>query len=149
MNIKIVACTKLDINEIISFLKAMDKEFPTPLSERVDLDKYTVKFCGKGSVICALYQNKIVGLLGGYCNNHETKKGYISVLIIDRAFRGNKISKHLLEDFIQKCKASGMKQIEVHTYKTNIEAIGLYEKFGFEKRKVSDEGYIYYIKTVR
>ena len=132
MNIKIVACTKLDINEIISFLKAMDKEFPTPLSERV-----------------ALYQNKIVGLLGGYCNNHETKKGYISVLIIDRAFRGNKISKHLLEDFIQKCKASGMKQIEVHTYKTNIEAIGLYEKFGFEKRKVSDEGYIYYIKTVR
>ena len=28
MNIKIVACTKLDINEIISFLKAMDKEFP-------------------------------------------------------------------------------------------------------------------------
>ncbi len=148
MNIKYLEARKIDKFKIINFLIEMDNEFPIPLSDKVNIEEYVTKLLKSGKIYCALNEENIIGIIAGYNNDFSFYNGYISVLVIDKNYRGRKISKELLYRFINNAELSKMNKIQVYTYKTNIEAIGLYEKFGFKKIKLYEDGNYHFEKLL-
>lgn len=140
--------TKLCAKQIAAFLKRMDSEFHTPLSEKCDIDSYVIKLLESGHVVCVMDDSKIVGILAGYINDFKTKIGYMTVLVVDPQYRGLKLSKKLLDRFAADSKEAGMTSLELHTYKDNIAARGLYEKNNFKQLSVSSDGYCCYKREI-
>jgi RimJ/RimL family protein N-acetyltransferase len=66
--------------------------------------------------------------------------GVLGMGIID-GYRGKGIGKRILRAALDKAKSNGLERIELEVFHTNVNAIGLYEKFGFyvegRKRKAA------------
>jgi|LSQX01.1.fsa_nt_gb ribosomal protein S18 acetylase RimI-like enzyme len=140
--------TVFTIDNLAEFLREKQYEFPVPLGTRTSLRDYAEKLISKGKIYVAHANNAIVGLIAGYCNDTVTKSGYISIIVLDLEFRGQGISNRLLSRFIAACTASGMNVINVLTHQSNVEAIGLYSKFGFIKGKLSETKEYSFKKTL-
>ena len=128
-----------------AFLAKMDNEFPVPLSKKANLEDYATKLLVNGSVFFAKDEEKLIGIIAGYNN---TQKGYISVLVLDPEYRGRKISVTLLDMFLNECKENRVELVEVFTHKTNVEAQGLYEKFGFVAKTELIDECVHYLKKI-
>lgn len=137
---------QIEKNKITQFILKMDNEFPTPISEKTDIQKFVNKLLAYGYINCALDKNEIVGIVGGYANNDETKLAYESILVVDPKSRGNKISISLMDNLLKNAMLNNMKGIEVFTHETNLEAIGLYKKLGFTSLGLNEEGDFHFIK---
>lgn len=139
---------KISISVLTEFLTRMDCEFPIPLSQKVDIGSYVTKLTENGYLCCALDGYRVVGIIAGYNNNHISKSGYISILVLDKNYRGRRISVGLVEKFIKNSIQQGMHNIEVYTHETNIQAIGLYEKLGFLRYELDESHCYHYIKQL-
>ncbi|MEY8675297.1 GNAT family N-acetyltransferase [Thomasclavelia cocleata] len=118
---------------LIDFLNKTKNDFPISLDNKVDIIEYVNKLTMNGIVIGIMENESLEGIIGGYCNDFETKTAYISILIINKVHRGKGYSKKLLSGFIEKCYKNKMDNILVYTNHQNKEAIGLYESNGFIK----------------
>lgn len=119
--------------ELYNFLKNVDKDFPEPLSDRVDLKEYSQKIYENAVIITEIYDEKIVGMFAGYANDEKKEKAYVSFVSVIKEHRGNGIAKKLLKEFIEICKKKRFQEIELQTSLENQEAIKLYESNGFER----------------
>lgn len=120
-------------NELLIFLRQIDSFFPIPLSRKQNLENLGDKLLVNGVVIGAYYKGRIIGMVGGYTNDLQNKRAYISVLCVLPEFQGKSIAKTLIAKFVQECSAEGMKSIFLYTHKTNIAAQRLYKKLGFKE----------------
>lgn len=69
----------------------------------------------------------------------QTKVGafYLDSLAVLPKFRGKKFGQLLLEDTIEKAKKADCKELCLLAFEKNVEAISLYEKYGFQKIDVA------------
>ena len=65
----------------------------------------------------------------------------IFTIAVDEAYRKRGIGEELLSHLIEKSKASGAREIWLEVSVKNFKAIGLYEKFGFEKNGIRKNYY--------
>lgn len=118
-------------NKIELFLREIDKSFPVPLSEKIELNKLAQKLVENGYVYMASDGDRPVGMFGFYANDVINRSAYGSVLGVITDYRRQGISKKLLEKVTSFCRDSGMSRFELYTHKTNTSAVTLYEKSGF------------------
>lgn len=122
----------VDKKELIEFLKKIDKDFPVPISSKVDLDEYAKKILDKATLMIRRDNNTIVGMVIGYNNCICDDMAYISLVGVDSESRNKGIAKTLIKRFIADCKEKGIGKVHLYTDSTNVGAIRMYERLGFK-----------------
>lgn len=123
--------------ELYDFLRNVDKDFPEPLSDRVDLKEYSKKMYENAVIITEIYDEQIVGMFAGYANDEKKEQAYVSFVSVVKEYRGSGIAKKLLSAFIEICRKKGFREVGLHTSLENQGAIRLYESNGFEREFVT------------
>lgn len=67
------------LSKLVKYMEKADNTFNIPLSSRVDILDYAKKLLRKGVVLATIKDDFIVGIIGFYCNDKDSKKGYITV----------------------------------------------------------------------
>lgn len=126
--------------DYIRFLKNVDKDFPIPLSKKIKIDEYAEKLISTANVIVEKDNGKIIGIVAGYIDNSIEEISYISIVAVQKEYRGKSIAKKLLQKYIDECKEKNLKGVHLYTHKTNITALTMYKNFGFiSKENVKEE----------
>ena len=122
---------KLEFQEVLQFLRAVDLSFPVPLSHKQDLETLARKFCEKATLCTAKEQGKIVSLVAGYTENLTDNMAYVSVVATLPEGRGKGYAQKLMKQFLDICKTKNIRAAHLYTDKGNVAAIALYKKLGF------------------
>lgn len=90
---------------------------------------------------------KLIGYVNGYLveNNdvyYKEPVAYLDCLCIDKSVRKQGLGKKLLDEFINVAKKKGIKYVKLNAFESNIPAVNLYKKEGFEEYSV------YYMKRI-
>ncbi len=87
-----------------------------------------------GPAYYALSGDKVVGWCDVFPEGNPRKnhRGGLGMGILPE-FRGQGIGSQLLQKVIEHAKSFGLEKIELNVYSSNVSAIGLYKKFGFEQ----------------
>ncbi len=87
-----------------------------------------------GPVYYALSGDKVVGWCDVFPeeNPRQNHRGGLGMGILPE-FRGQGIGSQLLQKVIEHAKSFGLEKIELNVYSSNVSAIGLYKKFGFDQ----------------
>ncbi len=137
---KTINNSKVTEQELLDFLKAVDKDFPIPLSQKNQLEVLAKKFYDKADIFAVRIDNQLAGAMIAYVTNGYSDVAYATVLAVRKEFRGKGIAGQVLNEFIQTAKNFGKyKAVELYTSPTNVGAIKLYEKTGFIKYEIKDE----------
>ena len=73
-------CESLSCSKLAQFLYKVDRLFPTPLSEKVNIDGYARKLHDSATVCFAEDNGTIVGIVGGYTENVIHNTAFISIV---------------------------------------------------------------------
>ena len=127
-----IELNKNDIQNLIQYLKDVDKDFGILLSEKVDLELYAIKLLNNGHVIAILNDVKsIIGINCFYSNDQVNKTAYLPILSVKSEARGKGCAKQMISKMIDMCKKNGMKTISCNSI--NPIAVSLYKSFGFKE----------------
>ena len=122
----------LSRDRIESFLREVDMDFPIPLSHKVDISSLAKKYCEKATMCCRFKDDRIIAMVAGYLDHTIDRIGYISLVAAVPDERKRGYSSALLKEFLELAKKRGLKAVHVYTHKTNVGAIRMYRKLGFE-----------------
>lgn len=126
-----------DLIKLQSILLELDKLFDPVLSSRTNLQQYAEKINKYANLELAIDHNKnITGLLAYYCNNQQTKIGFITLLGVLPEYQNAGIAKKLLLNCISGCIREKMKIVTVKTEVANSKAISFYQKNGFNMQEM-------------
>ncbi len=93
-----------------------------------DLRVYLNKLATYGELFVALDETKPKALLGFYANNLETRKAFLSCIVIAPEFRGRGLAQQSFSEMCSFAKAKGMTLLQLEVVKENLRAIAFYEK---------------------
>lgn len=131
------------LEDIKSFIEALEKDFTPPLSERINLTSYVEKLIRESNIIIIKnsINEAIVGMIAFYCTPRKYDTALISFFGVVSNARGKGLGSLLLSTCKQLVYQSGMKAIETRTWESNNPALYVYQKQGFivEDRKLNKE----------
>ena len=116
--------------EILKFLQAVDKSFPTPLSKKQNLSAYAEKLYGSATICAQVENGKILSMVAGYTENLVGGIAYIAVVATISEAAGRGLAKKCVKQFIEICREKNIPA--VHLYTDNPGAEIMYKKIGFE-----------------
>lgn len=126
--------------ELINYLYNHDKDFPIPITNKVDIEKYVQKILKLGHCLISFDNKKIVGILIYYDNDIETNTAFLSLVSVDKEYRNQGIASKMINHLIKNMEnVDYIKYIDVPTHITNETAIILYKKFGFKFTGIKKE----------
>ena len=131
--------TMINNGMVKEFLATVDKDFPVPISEKVDISDFSRKLCEKATIVTEIKENKIVAMAAGYTENTENQLAYVSILGTIKEYRGQGLANKLLSEFINISKQKGLKGVHLYTAQTNECALSVYSKHGFTEYIVENE----------
>ncbi len=74
----------------------------------------------------------LAGFIACYCNNYESKNAFITLVLIDKLYRGQGISKKMFYQLFILLKGKGFKTCGLEVRLDNVNAVNLYKSLGFE-----------------
>lgn len=142
----------VDVKSVESFLRDVDNEFPIPLSSKVNISNLAEKYSEKATLCCRFRDEKIIAMVAGYTEHTKDRMGYISLVATTADARRKGYSSALLEEFLEIARNKGLQAVHVYTHRTNLRAIGMYQKVGFvdycpvDEPHPDDHHFIYYLE---
>jgi len=137
--------------KIEQFLRSVDRTFPVPISEKVELCEFASKLFAKATMCCAYDGEEICSMVAGYTENTIDNIAYVSLVATRTDAQGKGFATGLMEEFISICKTKGLRGVHLYTDTRNKGAVALYQKLGFQKWILEDETrkndlhYVYWI----
>lgn len=125
-------------SELLSFLKEIDNDFPTPLSQKVNLDEYVDKVLENAEIITKRINSEIAGITIFYCNDFVTLEAHAVVTGVKQKYRRMGIGKYLKEKQIETVKEKGFKKLIFYT--ENPIAERLYKSLGGKVIDIDSNG---------
>lgn len=101
------------------------------LIEPSDLDEYVDKICRNATIISCYENGEFAGFIAYYNNDIDNILGYLTVLIIAKAYCSKGLGKILLESSFRDLKNRNFKKYRLEVLKENKKALNLYLKHGF------------------
>lgn len=135
------------IEELICFLKAIDKRLPDRLSDRVDFNSYALKINKNGKVVSIKNNNKIIAAVLFYCNDYKTKRAYASLLGTLPEYEGLGYGAALMNEFEIISRENGMEYCCFETSIENNRALALYFRLGYRIEYLNEK--VHLIKDIR
>ena len=71
--------SETDLLKLVEYIENVDDSFNISLSSRVNILNYARKMLQSGIVLAHIINGRIAGIIGFYCNNKESKNGYITI----------------------------------------------------------------------
>lgn len=97
----------------------------------IDVDEYVLKLC-KFATILPYYSNSVLkGFIAYYSNDVINGNAYLTMIIIDKASRGEGLGKLLLQSSILDLFHRGFRNYKLEVLKNNKMAFTIYQKYGF------------------
>lgn len=106
------------------------------------------KIAGHATVLTAVVDGENAGMTGYYCNDTQSKKAYITVVVIKPDFRGMGIGTAMIKRVISDCADRGFKTVRLEVNRDNQRAIHMYTKLGFRKVEETSNNSFYYELTL-
>jgi len=134
-----------DYSEVINLyiqLHDAEKVFDDNLVEELIIDEEQEKKIKrkmksrKEIFLVAEIDSKVVGLIDGFIIDDiflKEKIAYLDHICVDKNHRGKEIGTELIKEFQKISQKKGAKFVKLNAFKKNINAIKLYEKFGFKE----------------
>ncbi len=133
-----------DIDAMIALVRdAFDKEYSMDLFLEIGTlfpEEFITAFDGPD----------LIGFLMGALTS--PKEARVLIFVVDREHRGKGIGTKIMETFLERCRAKGIKKVRLEVKTRNENAIKLYERFGFrivdtlEKYyRDGNDGYLMYL----
>lgn len=98
-----------------------------------ELRDYLNKMVSHGCVlVCESEQGALLGLIGGYVNDHARQTAYVSSFVVAQEVEGKGVSRQLFERFCELAKSSGMNVVSLNVRADNPRAIAFYRKMGLQ-----------------
>jgi ribosomal protein S18 acetylase RimI-like enzyme len=128
---KIGLASQIQINKL---LLDCDNFFIPKLSEKVNIDEYSMKIFENSIVFEAYYGDNLIGIIAMY----ENSFGYITNVSVANEHAGKGIASCLLKNCIEYAKGKNLDKINLEVNKRNIPALKLYSKYKFEVYEQND-----------
>lgn len=127
------------VTQLEKFLRRVDRTFPVPLSQKQDLAAYAQKLYEKAT-LCAVYNGEdIVSLTAGYTDCLADGIAYIAVVATVPSEGGKGLASETVRRFIAVCREKNISAVHLYAVPSNIAAMKMYEKLGFERYEVLNE----------
>jgi GNAT superfamily N-acetyltransferase len=104
--------------------------------ENINIDMYMEKISSKAEIISHTIGGRCKGFIAFYCNDINTKKAYITVLIVDPRDKG--LGRALMKYVLSVAKLRGFIACQAEIKKKNLTSYNMCIKLGF--RPVEDRG---------
>jgi ribosomal protein S18 acetylase RimI-like enzyme len=130
---------QLTEKEICDYLLFNNNVFFPPLSDRVDIKKYSLKLHELAIHFCASNEKQLVGFIACYFNSPVKEYGFISSVSVIREFKNMQIATNLLIQVVDYGKKYEFKSLRLQVNRNNLPAKRLYEKFGFKEKSNKDD----------
>lgn len=75
----------------------------------------------------------LAGFVSFYCNNKDSKKAFVTLVLVDKNYRGMNIAYKMLSKVINIVKDNGFIECSLEVKVENRKAIYLYHKLGFNE----------------
>ena len=99
--------------------------------EEEGLTKYFEKIDNHAAFKKLFSEGQLAGFISFYCNDKNREKSFITMVVVDKNFRGRGIAKELLIEVLACLKSQSFQECSLAVRKYNAKAIGLYKAFGF------------------
>lgn len=116
-------------DDLLKFLEEVNHEFSPSLDQKVDLHEYATKIKEQACLMIETDNSGICGMVVFYCNNPETKLGYISLVGVSKRARSQGIASRLVKTVCEYVKSKDFSKIGIHS--NNPSAIRIYQQLGF------------------
>lgn len=118
--------------EIEQFLRSVDRTFPVPISEKVELCEFASKLFAKATMCCAYDGEEICSMVAGYTENTIDNIAYVSLVATRTDAQGKGFATGLMEEFISICKTKGLRGVHLYTDTRNKEQLRYTKSSAFE-----------------
>lgn len=129
--------SRLTFEEVRSFLVQTDSEYPTPLSQSVDIDSYAHKLSDYSDFSLCYAGEELVGMISCYTNRPPI--GYVSNVCIKKAYQGKGVFSKMLGNLIDKITEKGIGCLFLEVSFDNIQALDIYFHLGFVIAEAREE----------
>lgn len=116
--------------EMILLLDKINNEMKGALVS-CEIGEYVEKLLAKAIVVGYFKYNKLVAFIAYYANDALSYNGFLSMLCVDSSLRKEGIATILVEGAQKHLIKKGYSVLSLEVLKSNISAISLYEKLGF------------------
>ena len=130
--------------QICKLLEQCDIYFIPKLSEKVNIEDYSLKIFNKAINIEAWESNDLVGLIAMYVSN---EKAFITNVSVKKEYAKRGIASNLLGNCIEYIKDKNIAEIELEVNAENKPALSLYTKFGFKVYEQKDASLFMILKS--
>ena len=122
------------------FLVAVDRDFPDPLSSKVDLGDYAAKIARAASGAVCLEGGRIVSAVFGYTRDTPRGLAYVTAAATLPSHRGRGLFTELVGRFCSLAESLGLRGVHLYAEPGNAAACRGYEACGFARERFASEG---------
>lgn len=129
---------KSTFQQVQAHLKQCSKYFVPELSSYVNIDDYSLKLFQKAIRVEAFIENDLIGLIAIYVNQ-EKKESFVTNVSVLPQEAGKGVAKKLFKKTITRVKKMKVNIILLEVDSTNLNAVSLYQKVGFDTLRDNEE----------
>jgi len=99
--------------------------------QHVDMDTYLAKLGEKAEIVSDSVGGRCRGFVAFYCNDMDTKKAFVTLVLVDPRDRGSGLGKALMEFVLSVARHRGFKSCLLEVSRRNQVAYTMYLSQGF------------------
>lgn len=103
-----------------------------------DLEAYLSKLGEKAEILSDSIGGRCRGFVAFYCNDHSTRRAYITLVLVDPQDRGLGIGRSLVSGVLQLARARGFTSCALEVAPSSAAAHALYQSLGFTTVETHD-----------
>lgn len=146
MELKIIS----GIEQIIEILTSCGNDFYNQsYNNEKAIDILSEKFSKFGVVLALYLDNDLAGFISFYANDFDTKKAFLSMIIIRRGFQRKGVGTALLNEMEKYCIENGFNEIISEVDDKNIKSKSFFSKNGYNVTEKKGQGTSFYLKKIR
>jgi len=99
--------------------------------DSADLEAYFDKLDARAEVVADTDAGRCRGFVAFYCNNVETRRAFITLVLVSPQDRGSGVGRSLVSRVLDICRERGFISCGLEVRSDNAAALALYEALGF------------------
>jgi ribosomal protein S18 acetylase RimI-like enzyme len=98
---------------------------------QADLEAYLEKLDARAEVVAEMAAGRCRGFVAFYCNNLETRRAFITLILVSPEDRGSGVGRALVSRALEVCRERGFTSCGLEVQSDNAAALSLYASLGF------------------
>lgn len=111
------------------------------LVRSVSVEEYIQKIQEHAEFLAHYAARSCLGFVSFYCNDFESKRGYITMVLVSESGRGKGVAKQLVFGVLNIMRSRGYRTCDLEVFRSNHLAYNLYIKCGFRVVQESEESF--------